>query len=247
MGNYKKALQRAEREHQKNILEAPMTDESFRITPSGSSYAELVPERISFLKTKVLRGYRADSIKTIMFTGTSHKCGTTTTAVSWGTMLAKEAGYKVLLVDANIRNPGLHSVFNTELKGGICELIGGIGDNTFEFKQVGPAELYLVPCGIVSAGAKTHFGSPRFESFLKLAREKFDFVILDAAPIGKYSDPQTICSKVDGVVMVITAGKTRRQVAQRTKKKVEDAGGTILGVVINRRKYYIPEWIYKRL
>jgi len=247
MGNYKKALQRAEREHQKNILEAPMTDESFRITPSGSSYAELVPERISFLKTKVLRGYRADSIKTIMFTGTSHKCGTTTTAVSWGTMLAKEAGYKVLLVDANIRNPGLHSVFNTELKGGICELIGGNGDKSFEFKRVGPAELYLVPCGIVSPGTKRHFDSPRFESFLKLAREKFDFVILDAAPIGDHPDPQTICSKVDGVVMVISAGKTRRQVAQRVKKKVEDAGGTILGVVLNRRKYYIPEWIYKRL
>jgi capsular exopolysaccharide synthesis family protein len=224
-----------------------MTEESFRMTNSESSYAELVPKRISFLKTKLLRGYRADSVKTIMFTGTSHKCGTTTTAVSLGTMLAKEAGYKVLLVDTNIRNPGLHSVFKTELNGGICELISGIGDNTFEFKRVGPAELYFVPCGIISPGSKRHFDSPRFESFLKLAREKFDYVLLDAAPIGNYPDPQTICSKVDGVVMVITSGKTRRQVAQRVKKEVEDSGGKILGVVINRRKYNIPEWIYKRL
>jgi len=246
-GKYLKALEKAEKEHQKNILEAPMKDESFRITDSESSYAQLVPKRISFLKTKLLRSYRADSIKTIMFTGTSPKCGTTTTAVSLGTMLAKDAGYKVLLVDTNIRNPGLHSVFNTELNGGICELIGGNGSNTFEFKRVGPAELYCVPCGIISAGSKRHFDSPRFVSFLKLAREKFDFVILDTPPIGNYPDPQTICSKVDGVVMVITAGKTRRQVAQRVKKEVEDAGGTMLGVVINRRKYYIPEWIYKRL
>jgi len=121
------------------------------------------------------------------------------------------------------------------------------GRNTFEFKRVGPARLYFVPCGIVSADSNRQFDSPRFESFLKLAREKFDFVILDAAPIGKYPEPQTICSKVDGVVMVITSGKTRRQVAQRVKNEVEDAGGTVLGVVINRRKYYIPEWIYKRL
>ena len=247
MGKYLTALQKTEREHQKRIAEAPLPDESFQMTHSEASYAELVPKRIGFLKTKLLHGYRADSIKTIMFTGTSHKCGTTTTAVSLGTMLAKEAGYKVLLVDANIRNPGLHSVFNTELNGGICELIGTNGDNTFDFKRVGPAELYFMPCGIVSAGSKRHFDSPKFESFLKLAREKFDFVILDTAPVGNYSDPQTICSKVDGVVMVITSGKTRRQVAQRVKKEVEDAGGTILGVVINRRKYYIPEWIYKRL
>jgi Mrp family chromosome partitioning ATPase len=72
-------------------------------------------------------------------------------------------------------------------------------------------------------------------------------VLLDAAPIGNYPDPQIICPKVDGVIMVITAGKTRRQVAQRVKKEIEDAGGRILGVVINRRKYYIPAWIYKRL
>jgi capsular exopolysaccharide synthesis family protein len=247
MGKVLDALQRAEREHQKKILGAPLTDESFGITHSESSYAGLVPKRISFLKTKLLRTYRADSIKTIMFTGTSHKCGTTTTAISLGTMLAKEAGYKVLLVDTNIRNPGLHSVFDMEPTAGICELIGGNGSNAFEFKRVGPARLYFVPCGIVSADSNRKFDSPRFESFLKLAREKFDFVILDAAPIGKYPEPQTICSKVDGVVMVITSGKTRRQVAKRVKNEVEDAGGTVLGVVINRRKYYIPEWIYKRL
>jgi capsular exopolysaccharide synthesis family protein len=199
------------------------------------------------LKTKLLRGYQADRVKTIMFTGTSRKCGTTTTAVSLGTMLAQEAGYKVLLVDTNLSNPGLHSIFKTQLNGGICELIGGNGDNTFEFKRVGPAELYMVTCGIIPSDPKRHFESPRFESFLKLVREKFDFVILDTAPIGNAPDSQTICSKVDGVVMVITSGKTRRQVAQRVKKEVEDAGGTMLGVVINRRKYYIPNWIYKRL
>jgi Mrp family chromosome partitioning ATPase len=52
---------------------------------------------------------------------------------------------------------------------------------------------------------------------------------------------------VDGVILVITYDKTRRQVAVRAKKDLEDAGANILGVVINRRKYYIPDWIYRRL
>jgi protein-tyrosine kinase len=246
MGKFLSALQVAENKHQKKLLEEPQPVESFRITQSSSSYKELVPKRIRFMKTKLLHRYRSDSIKTIMLTGTSHKCGTTTTAVSLGTLLAKEAGYRVLLVDTNIRNPGLHSVFNTEPYGGICEFIGQDRSKTFEFKRVGPAELYFLPCGIVTAESRRNFDSSRFESFLKYAREKFDFVIMDTAPIGNYSDPQAICPKVDGVIMVITSGKTRRQVAQRVKKEIEDADGRILGVVINKRKYYIPDWIYKR-
>ena len=52
---------------------------------------------------------------------------------------------------------------------------------------------------------------------------------------------------MDGVVIVIEAGKTREQVAVRAKKELEEAGGKVLGVVLNKRKFYIPEWIYKRL
>ena len=78
-------------------------------------------------------------------------------------------------------------------------------------------------------------------------RHSFDYVIFDSAPIVGYPETQTLCSKVDGVIMVITYNKTRSHAAIRTKKELEDAGANILGVVINRRKYYIPDWIYRRL
>jgi Mrp family chromosome partitioning ATPase len=78
-------------------------------------------------------------------------------------------------------------------------------------------------------------------------REQFDYVILDGPPLPRFSEIRVICAKVDGVVLVVKAGKTKREVALRAKKELEDAGGKILGVVINRRRFYIPEWIYKRL
>ena len=62
-----------------------------------------------------------------------------------------------------------------------------------------------------------------------------------------FPDSAAICSRVDGVIIVITYGKTRRQVGLRVKKELEDAGANVLGVIINRRKYYIPDWIYRRL
>ena len=82
---------------------------------------------------------------------------------------------------------------------------------------------------------------------IHVSKKKFDYIIIDAAPIGSCPESQAICAKADGVLMVIESGKTRRQVAQRTKKELEDAGGKLLGLVLNRRRYYIPDWIYRRL
>ena len=64
--------------------------------------------------------------------------------------------------------------------------------------------------------------------------------------VGKGKD-DTLFAKVDGVVLVLESGKTRQQVSLEAKKQLEEAGGTILGVVLNKRKYYIPDWIYRRL
>jgi Mrp family chromosome partitioning ATPase len=78
-------------------------------------------------------------------------------------------------------------------------------------------------------------------------RDKFDYVILDAPPVPAFPECLVLCAKVDGVVLVVESGKTRRQVALRARKQVEEVGGKVLGVVLNKRKYYIPEWIYRRL
>jgi protein-tyrosine kinase len=72
-------------------------------------------------------------------------------------------------------------------------------------------------------------------------------VIFDSAPVIGFADTQSLCTKVDGVILVVNYDKTRRQVALRAKKELEEAGANILGVIINRRKYYIPDWIYRRL
>ena len=91
------------------------------------------------------------------------------------------------------------------------------------------------------------FESERFDTFLSKAREEFDYVILDSAPLPSFAEARVLCEKVDGVVLVIESGKIHRQVALRAKKELEDAGAQILGVVLNKRKYHIPDWLYKRL
>ena len=113
--------------------------------------------------------------------------------------------------------------------------------------RVGPGNLYVLPCGRHRSTPAPLFESSQFDAFLKSARDQFEYVIMDAPPVPRFSESRIICAKVDGVVLVVGSGKTRRQVALRAKKEIEDAGGKVLGLVLNRRKHYLPEWIYKRL
>jgi capsular exopolysaccharide synthesis family protein len=250
MGRTFEAIERAEKEYKKLVKQAGVSsEERFYLALDGkqNGNGHVKPERLGSLKTKILTRYTGKAIKTILVTGTSHGGGTSTTAVNLATSLAEGSRNSVLIVDANLRTPGLHRFFSTDSFKGMSELLDVRGEKNFGFKKIGDNELYLFPCGVKRSKSDGYFESRRFNTFLNNVRNSFDYVIFDSAPIGGFADTQTLCSKVDGVILVITYDKTRRQVALRAKKELEDAGANILGVVINRRKYYIPDWIYRRL
>jgi Mrp family chromosome partitioning ATPase len=91
------------------------------------------------------------------------------------------------------------------------------------------------------------FGREELQNVIDQLKRKFDYVLIDAAPVGTYADCAVLCDKVDAVILVVKHGGTRREVARRTKDIVTRAGGRVLGVVLNRRNYPIPDFIYKRL
>ena len=252
MGRTFEAMQRAEKEYKKLVRQAGVgQQERYYLAPreKQNGNGHLKTDRLGSLKTKIMTRYaaRPEKLKTILVTGTAHGGGTSTTAVNLATSLAEGSRKSVLIVDANLRTPGLHRFFKTGSFKGMSELLDVRGERSFDFKKIGDNNLYLFPCGIKRSRSDGYFESQRFDEFLNNVRNSFDYVIFDSAPIPGFPDTQTLCSKVDGVVLVITYDKTRRQVALRAKKELEDAGANILGVVINRRKYYIPDWIYRRL
>jgi Mrp family chromosome partitioning ATPase len=80
-----------------------------------------------------------------------------------------------------------------------------------------------------------------------MMRDKFNYVFVDAPPVQGSPETLALASRVDGVLMVLASGKTRQEVAARSKKQIESAGGKVIGAVLNQRKYYIPDFIYRRL
>lgn len=249
MGKTYEALERAEKEF-KDVLGSPVPGTEKSMIPERPSRLPVntAMEKYQQVKVKLINRFPDAPVKTILVTSTAHGGGSTTTAVGFATALARDCKLRVLLIDVNLRSPSLHQIFDIDHDQGLFNLLTRQDkDKPAVFKKTDHGDLYVIPSGGTHSGPLTLFESIRFDNFLKGVREKFSYVILDAPPVNGCSESRILGPKVDGVILVVESGKTRRQVAVRAKQELEDAGANVLGVVLNNRKHYIPEWIYKRL
>jgi len=246
-----KALQRAEKEYQTKLLEPAKKDDFEKpvvLRARGQFTTGPVLNEYKGLTVKLFKDLSYKSTKTILFTGTSAGSGSSTIAVKSAISLAEGSQTDVLLIDVKLRSPSLHEVFNIENTfGGLSDLLTQKGEMNPLLKKVGSGSLYVLTCGRKYSGSESLFQMSRFNDFIETVKEKFDYIIFDAPPVNGSTEAKALASKLDGVILVIESGKTRRHVALSAKKELEEAGGMLLGVILNKRKYYIPNWIYKRL
>jgi hypothetical protein len=91
------------------------------------------------------------------------------------------------------------------------------------------------------------FRSHNIGYFMNSMKLKFDYILIDSPSINSSSEALSITSKVDTTILVLEAESTRWQLAANAKKKIEQAGGNVLGVILNKQRHYIPKFIYDRL
>jgi protein-tyrosine kinase len=113
--------------------------------------------------------------------------------------------------------------------------------------QVEESSLYVMPLFQHTIMTPRTLEATKHDGFWEPLKEKFDLIIVDAPPAMMFPDGPGIVPHVDGVILVVEAEKTRWQVALEVKNKITRQGGNILGIVFNRRNYYIPRWLYKRV
>ena len=187
-----------------------------------------------------------EKIKALLFSSSSKGEGTSTVLTNFAITLAS-GGDKVLVVDANHRNPSLHDLLKVEQRNGLTELL--LDKNTLRdvIKETQIKNLSVITSGIPLSNPFSIFESNLLDNLIVQMKAQSDWVLFDSPPINVYNDPRTLATKMDGVVMVVQAEKTRWEVAQSARQKIENGKAKILGVILNRRKMHIPEWAYKRL
>jgi len=185
--------------------------------------------------------------KIFQFIGSTAREGTSTLAREFAQTVALKLGKSVLLLDADPESPTHHRAFNIKIARGIKEVIKEGAPIVEALYRIDETSLFIGAVSIDSTYGTDLFDSPKIDGVWEQLKKRFDVVVIDSPPADSSPVGLAVCRTVDGVIIVLEAEKTRWPVAASTKKRILQNGGTILGVVLNKRRYYIPDWIYRRL
>jgi protein-tyrosine kinase len=161
-------------------------------------------------------------------------------------MLAGTTGHRrTLLLDADRHNPQTARAFGCDMGHGLVEFLWGGLDDT-EVLQTIAGTLLSVTCLVGERGPASVDAESVREVYDRL-REQFELIVVDCPPVGDGRYSSLLPEAADGVILVVQAEKTRPAVVSHARDLVQQAGGQVLGAVLNRRTNYIPEFLYKLL
>ena len=253
MSKIRDAMRKAEREH---LGVTPVPEYSLSEVP-GRPRAEAALSLVPALSPEILGYYEAigkqievalgeKASRTLIFTGAVGGDGISTVLAQYAEMLSRRGG-RVLLIDGNPRHPSLHRYFSIPDSPGLAEYVAGQAPREAVIHASGFQNLSVVPLGRCSDRSQAERITEVLGDFGAGLVGSYEYVLVDTDFIGSPFFSQSAVQGGDGVVMVLRAGKTNRAVASRACDTVRRAGGEILGVVLNRRQFPIPDFIYRRL
>jgi polysaccharide biosynthesis transport protein len=158
--------------------------------------------------------------------------GKSTLAANLAVSIA-QTGKKVLLLDADMRTPTIHTLFGLSAKEGLSSVIVGNLEPKEVIQAASIPGLSILPCGPIPPNPAELLTSPRFKELLTYLREQYDFVIIDSPALLAVTDPSIVAHQVDGVFLAIRFTKNGRPDAERAKAVLVNHKANIIGVVVN--------------
>lgn len=141
-----------------------------------------------------------------------------------------QSGRKTVVVDCDLRRPSLHTLFDLKAEPGFTDAILHGGEPALQETAV--ENLWLLAAGTKPPNPADILGTPQVDQLIATLQEKADVILFDAPPINAVTDAAVLGAKVDGVLLVLSAGKTRREHAERAKEILEKARVNIIGATL---------------
>jgi capsular exopolysaccharide synthesis family protein len=224
-----------------NLPEKEKQDlKAIAISPKPPSYYQI-------LKNNVVMHAEDKGIKMVALCSSTSKEGCSTIALNLAASLAKDKECRVVLVDTNLRQPSLHTSLDVPVSPGFSDVIHEGIDVHAAIKESAIPNLFILTSGVTPANPSVTFESSRLVDMIEVLGNEFDWVIFDSPPVNDYSDSTLLAPRLDAVIMVVQAENKRAEVAIQAKERLEEAGAKIIGAVLNRRRFVIPEIVYRRL
>ena len=191
-------------------------------------------ESFQSLLTSVLLSTASHPPQALLITSSRAGEGKTTTALNLAISFALR-GDAVLLIDADLRRPGIGEALRLSNKKGLSSFLAGVHsleEVLGQFTSV--SNLWILPSGPPSPNPAQLLSSSAMESLVSDMRERFKFLIIDSPPILPVTDAMILSRLVDGVILVLESGATPRGAVTRARRMMEHVGARILGVVLNK-------------
>jgi capsular exopolysaccharide synthesis family protein len=190
----------------------------------------------------------ADAPYVLAVIGCQRHQGVSAVAANFAAALSRhyENGH-VLLVDANLKYPCIHKVFNTKLSPGLTDILANGQNGADTIQSVPTQNMDILSAGTLNGDLFKDFDSNRFTELLNSMKEHYRFVVVDLPALSEASSAARLASLCDGAVLVIEAERLRREIMQRAKVRLLECDVNLLGVVLNKRRFHIPGWLYRRL
>jgi len=185
--------------------------------------------------------------RVVMFAGVEPGNGCSRICAQTAEVLAANILGTVCVIDANLRTPSLPEYFGVTNHRGLTDSLLQDGPVRGFAKQLRPANLWLLSCGSMAADSTRLLNSDQLQKRLLELRKEFDYVLIDAPPLARYGDAIALGKLTDGFVLILEANSTRREVALTVSENLRAAGIKILGAVLNKRTFPLPERLYHLL
>jgi len=184
------------------------------------------------LRTSLLLSHSDKPPRILLVTSAAPGEGKTTTAINLAISLA-QTGARTLLVDLEMRKPEVAGRLRLNDTQGMSLFLSGNSSLSSQIVQTPYDNLFVIPAGPPPPNPAELIGSKRWRKALVLLRDYFQHVVIDSPPVLSVADPLIISRQVDGVVLVVRAGKTPREAVRKARRALDTVGATVLGAIIN--------------
>jgi non-specific protein-tyrosine kinase len=214
-------------------------------TPNGRALAATTPasklvmlaephspaaEAYRSLAANLQFAYADRQLQTIGITSAAEGEGKSTTLANLAVALS-ESGRRVIVVDADLRRPGQHTLFGRGREEGLANFLLD-NPSQLPLQETSAQGIRLLSSGPSPANPLEALASKRFDQAIALARAQADYVLVDTPPAGALADAAVVAPRLEGMLLVVSAGHTKRDLARRAREQLERVNANLLGVVL---------------
>ncbi|MEB2298011.1 CpsD/CapB family tyrosine-protein kinase [Lysinibacillus xylanilyticus] len=209
-----------------------------------SDAKSMISEQFKTIRTNIMFAKPKQGLKTILVTSSIPGEGKSTNAANLSVVFAQE-GKRVLLVDADMRKPTLHNIFNVINLLGLSSILERKCQYDEVLQDTSVEGLSIITSGPIPTNPAELLLSPTMDRFLEEANQKFDLIIFDAPPLLPVADAQILSNKCDGSLLIVSSGVVDKEDVGKAKTLLTASKANIIGVVLNKYRMSKSQYYYQ--